>query len=283
MADSEYLIRPMTRWEIDLAMDWAADEGWNPGLYDAHCYQAADPGGFLVGLLDGEPIATISAMKYGDSFGFMGFYIVRPQYRGKGYGLGIWQAAMNSLKGRNIGLDGVVAQQENYKKSGFRLAWRNIRYQGTGGRSAFDKVSIVPLNSLPFDQIMAYERPFFPEDRSDFVRYWINQPDCHGIGIMENDRLAGYGVMRLCRSGWKIGPLFADSPALAETLFLALRSRALPSEPVFLDVPETNPAAVALCVKHAMTPCFETARMYTGETPETPIGRIFGVTSFEIG
>ncbi|MFD2271529.1 hypothetical protein ACFS07_11125 [Undibacterium arcticum] len=71
---SRYTIRVMTRQEVDIAIDWAAAEGWNPGLYDANCFYAADPNGFLIGLLGDEPIATVSVVKYGDSFGFLGFF-----------------------------------------------------------------------------------------------------------------------------------------------------------------------------------------------------------------
>ena len=115
----EYVIRILDEKEVQLAVDWAAVEGWNPGLNDAAIFYRADPQGFLGGFLAGEPAATISAVRYGDSFGFIGFYIVKPELRGRGYGLRLWEAAMNRLAGRNIGLDGVVAQQENYKKSGF--------------------------------------------------------------------------------------------------------------------------------------------------------------------
>ncbi|MGZ4981767.1 MAG: GNAT family N-acetyltransferase, partial [Methylobacter sp.] len=80
MQKNSYTIRTMTRQEINIAVDWATEEGWNPGLHDADCFYAADPSGFLVGLLDDEPIATISVVKYGDSFGFLGFYIVKPEY-----------------------------------------------------------------------------------------------------------------------------------------------------------------------------------------------------------
>ena len=75
----------------------------------------------------------ISAVRYGSGFGFIGFYIVRPNFRGQGYGLQIWNAAMARLAGRTIGLDGVVAQQDNYRKSGFVLAWNNARFEGLGG------------------------------------------------------------------------------------------------------------------------------------------------------
>jgi hypothetical protein len=121
----------MIRQELDVAVDWAAAEGWNPGWHDADCFYAADAGGFLIGLLGDEPIATIAVVRYGVSFGFVGFYIVKAAYRGQGYGLQIWKAGLRRLEGRVVGLDGVVDQQENYKKSGFLLAHRNVRYQGT--------------------------------------------------------------------------------------------------------------------------------------------------------
>ena len=283
MQNKNYTIRTMERKEIDIAIEWAAEEGWNPGLNDADCYYSADPKGFLVGLLGDEPIATISVIKYGESFGFLGFYIVKSEYRGKGYGIQLWNAGLKYLEGRNIGLDGVVAQQDNYKKSGFKLAYRNIRYQGVSGGDLPQGSEIVQLSTLPFETIDSYDRPFFPDKRSQFIKSWINQPDSHALGIMKNGKLAGYGVIRQCRSGYKVGPLFADTPELAETLFLALKARVKPSEPVYLDVPEVNQAAVALAERHNMTVSFETARMYTGVEPDMPLDRLFGVTSFEIG
>jgi len=81
----EYKIRNATREEVDIMVDWAAKEGWNPGLYDANCFYSQDPNGFFVGLLDGKIISTVSAVRYDNTYGFLGFYIVKPQFRGKGY------------------------------------------------------------------------------------------------------------------------------------------------------------------------------------------------------
>jgi hypothetical protein len=36
-------------------VNWAATEGWNPGLADDACFAAVDPEGFLIGELDGAP------------------------------------------------------------------------------------------------------------------------------------------------------------------------------------------------------------------------------------
>ncbi len=283
MPTNDYTIRVMTRQEMDIAIDWAAAEGWNPGVHDADCFHAADPGGFLIGLLGDEPIATISVVRYGTSFGFLGFYIVKPDYRGRGYGLQLWNAGLARLAGRVIGLDGVVAQQDNYRKSGFNLAYQNIRYQGHGGGPAPADAAIVPLSTVPFDELCAYDKPFFPDDRTAFLKCWINQPESTALGILQNGTLAGYGVLRTCRSGHKIGPLFADGPALAERLFLALKARAPADTPVFLDTPAVNSAAVELANRHDMAIAFETARMYRGASPDLPLDRLFGVTTFELG
>jgi GNAT superfamily N-acetyltransferase len=127
----ELIIRVMDRSEMAIAGDWAAAEGWNPGLDDAACFATVDPNGFYLGALDGVAASTISVVNYDDSFAFLGFYIVRPDLRGRGYGLRTWRAAIAHAGSRSIGLDGVVTQQENYRKSGFALAHRNIRFGGT--------------------------------------------------------------------------------------------------------------------------------------------------------
>jgi GNAT superfamily N-acetyltransferase len=259
MHDANYKIRKMTRKDVDIAVEWAAKEGWNPGLHDVDCYYSADPDGFFIGLRDDEPIATFSAVKYGESYGFLGFYIVKPEYRGKGYGIQIWNAGLSYLDGRNIGLDGVVAQQENYKKAGFDFAYRNIRYEGTGGGNPPENSEIVNLSTLPFENIDAYDRPFFPANRSRFLNFWVSQPESYALGIMHKGKLAGYGVMRTCRSGFKIGPLFSDTPELADSLFRALKSRARSSDPGFLDAPEVNREAVTLAEGYHMKVSFETA------------------------
>ncbi len=284
MKQREYTIRTMTRpEEVEMAIDWAAAEGWNPGLSDARCFFSADPGGFLVGLLGAEPIATLSAVKYGAGFAFLGFYMVKPEHRGQGYGLRLWQAGLVALAGRTIGLDGVVGQQENYRKSGFALAYRNIRYQGSGcGRGATDP-AIVPVAVIPFAEIRAYDQPFFPDDRGQFLACWLAQPQGTALAIRHHGALAGYGVIRPCRSGYKIGPLFADDPELATRLFLALQGAVPAGSPIFLDTPERNAAAVALAEEQRMTVAFETARMYQGPFPDLPLDRLFGVTTFELG
>ncbi len=273
----------MTLDQLNMVLDWAAAEGWNPGLHDGACFHGADPNGFLIGLVDGVAVASIFAVKYGTNFGFIGGYIVKPAYRAMGYGLQIWNAAMAYLAGRTIGLDGVLAQQANYARSGFHLAYRNIRFEGRGSGQARADDGVVPLATLPFDAVCRYDRALFPEDRTGFLQCWIGQHAHTAIGIGDAGGVRAFAVLRPCRDGHKIGPLFADTPALAETLLVHLEGVIPQGAPLFLDVPELNTAAMDLARRHGMRQCFETARMYTSALPDLMLARQFGVTTFELG
>ena len=276
----DYVIRTMSRADLDRALEWAAAEGWNPGLDDAEAFYAADPQGFFAGVLDGEMVASISLVAYDARFSFLGFYIVQPAHRGKGLGLKLWQEALARHGTPLVGLDGVVAQQENYKKSGFQLAYRNIRYRGAiaGKPSA----RLVAADTVPFERLLAYDRKFFPAPRSDFLTRWIKPADGNALVAIKEGEIAGFGVIRACLEGLKIGPLYAETERIAAELLTALAATAR-GDNLYLDVPAPNSAAVKLAERYRMRPVFETARMYTGAAPDLPLSQWFGVTSFELG
>ncbi len=273
-------IRTMTREDVDFAIKLAADEGWNPGLSDAGCFHVADRHGFSISEQNGKPVATISAVRYSDDFGFVGLYIVTPEARHKGYGWQIWRHAMRHLGGCNVGLDAVTEQEATYKKAGFSTYYRSARYQSVGGGDMPD--GVVSLSTVPFDRVLAYDALCFPASRSEFMHAWLHAPSVHSYGVMEDDEFKGFGVIRPCGMGYKIGPLFADDEAVADTLFRALCA-SVDDQPVFLDVIEPNKAAQALPKRYGMEEVFVTVRMYTKGEPAIDLGKIFGVTSFELG
>ena len=274
-------VRPMTDGDLDRVIAWAAAEGWNPGLDDAAPFRAVDPTGLLVGTIGGEPVASITVVRYPGDFAFLGFYIVRPEHRGKGYGLAIWRAGLAHGRGCNIGLDGVVAQQDNYRRSGFSLAHRNVRYCGTVDAAMSAEPTLVPLSEISLEGLGTFDRRFFPAERQAFLRQWTSEPR-RGYALLRDGEIGGYGVVRACRTGSKIGPLFAADRRDAELLFTALAAAA-PAQPLSIDLPEPNADARRLAETFGMVPVFETARMYTGADPGLPLNRIYGITTFELG
>ena len=276
-------VRTMTREEVNLAIDLAAAEGWNPGLHDAACFHAADAGGFLVAESGGQPVGCISAVGYGTSFGFIGLYIVVPAWRGRGVGAKLWAAAMARLSDRVVGLDGVPAQQPYYRRKGFELAWQNARFAGPASACGEAPPTIVPLSSVGLAAIEADDRRVFPAPRAPFLQAWLNMADARGMAWVEHGRLRGWALLRRCRVGYKFGPLVADDRDVACGLYEALCATVSPGEMVQLDVPLPNADAVALARSRGLQIVFETARMYTGPPPQVELSRVYGVTTFELG
>jgi hypothetical protein len=288
---SEYLMRQMTRVELDTVIEWAAREGWNPGRHDAEAFYATDPSGFYVGVLDGVVIASLSAVKYGPEYAFVGYYIVVPEHRGKGYGLRLWEHAHADIEGRRAGLDGVLAQIGNYERSGYETVYHNQRYLGANptpnplpvdGEGASGQL-VAPYGAGDLDAICEYDEVMFPAPRRTFLERWLSQPEVQALVLRDGDAVAGYGVVRPARDGWRVGPLFADDGSKAEMLLDGLLGRVPAGASVFIDVPQANAGAIAMVQRRGMTLMFETARMYRGGAPDVDFGRVFGVTSLELG
>ena len=163
-ASAAFRIRRLTSAdEVNAIMaTWAKREGWAPGAADYIPFFAADKDGFFVGEVPEEeffaaggdaaaggggaaaggggdaaatassgkfvPVSSVSAVRYGDGFGFVGLYVCEPSQRGKGYGLAVFKAGMAHLEGRCAGLDGVRQQESNYAKMGFKTVFRHGRY-----------------------------------------------------------------------------------------------------------------------------------------------------------
>lgn len=271
-------IETATAADLSFFVEQAAREGWNPGLNDALCFFKTDPKGFFIAKEGDNIIGCISAVAYNSAFGFMGFYIVLPEWRHKGVGLKLWEAAIHHLPSQTIGLDGVVEQQENYKKSGFHLAYNNMRFEGKAERV----LPFITATPASFEAIYAYDTTVFGMDRHLFLREWLKMPNARVMSIIKNGVVTAYGVIRKCMQGYKIGPLFASDAAQAKDIFNNLIQHTK-GETFYIDIPIENKDALDLVKDAKMRPVFETARMYRGIPPSQRLDHVYGITSFELG
>lgn len=277
------IIRNASRTELDTMIDWAAREGWNPGLDDAVPFWTADPDGYWIAEEDGVVAAALSLVRYDQRYGFLGFYMAHPDYRGQGIGFALWQKAVSEAGERTIGLDGVVAQQDNYRKSGFAFAHANFRYGGDVQCAEPPGTELVSVSPVHIPMLAAYDARFNPARRDAFLREWLKAISTReSFALIRNAQVLGYGTIRACREGHKIGPLFADTETAADLIFRKLAG-SVGGGLIYLDIPEPNAAARALCDRYNLKPVFETARMYRGRAPELPLGQIYGITTFELG
>jgi GNAT superfamily N-acetyltransferase len=278
-------IRPLGREEIGFCFELARAEGWNSGRYDAIPFFTADPHGFLVAEDDeGRKLGCIAAVRY-ETFGFIGLFIVRPDFRGQGVGAHLFDAALEHLDGLPIGLDAVLAEEERYARRGFERAYTIVRYT-SAEREPRDRfgsgIALERLRVLD-DAVIAYDRACFGSARPAFLQAWIAQPDVVALlaRSLSTREILGYGVGREARKGTKIGPLFASRLDVAAILYDTIAGRTRP--PWRLDVPEPNFPAIALTDERRMVRGGENVRMWRGTPPRSELENVYAITSFELG
>jgi GNAT superfamily N-acetyltransferase len=267
-------------------LEWADKEGWNPGIYDADVFWETDPDGYYGYYHNKQLIAGGFIVKYNDLFGFMGGFIVKPEYRSLGIGKKLWYRRRNKLLSRLnkdacIGMDGVIAMQPFYNKGGFEIAFRDERYEITAYDCDVDK-NISGIDAKDHDSIIDYDQKCFGYKRPQFLIPWIIQPESYSFKYSENGILKGYAFVRKAKKGYKICPLFADNKTVAEELYKACLN-SVPGEALYLDIPVINNEAIQLVKKYHAKYVFGCARMYYGTPPVVDTNKIFGMTTFEVG
>jgi len=261
------VLRTATPDEIETMLDWAAAEGWNPGLDDAGAFRAADPEGFFVAELDGAPVAAISVVNHSDDFAFLGFYICRPAFRGKGIGYRLWQHGLRHAGTRTVGLDGVADQEENYARSGFVRTGASLRLEGAlDGQPAAD---VRPVEASDLDGIDKLDAAVNGYARRAFLSTWLEATPTRRSFVLQTDQgFSGFATLRRCRDGVKIGPVVAGSTG--EVILLVRAGlAAMPSEKVILDLPSANEALHQHLLAKGFSQTFATARMFRGTAPQS--------------
>jgi GNAT superfamily N-acetyltransferase len=271
---------------VKTLVSWAEEEGWNPGPNDADVYYATDPDGFYGYYHESNLIAGGSIVSYNKEFGFMGFFIVKLEYRSLGIGRKIWYQRRDILisrlnKDAPIGMDGVIAMQPFYKKGGFEILFRDERFEKIGMEFTTDK-NITTINDEDLESILAYDKQCFGFSRPQFMKPWLKLPGNKTFKYVEDGKLKGFAIVRKANKGYKVCPLFADNEVVAEELYKACLNSVV-GEQLYLDIPVINKGAASIIKKNNASYVFECARMYYGKPPEVEIDKVFGITTFELG
>ena len=273
-----------------------AEEGWRPGRKDAECYLACDPTEAFVGEFNGKPVGCMTMAKYGDSFAFAETYIVNKEFRGKGYGREIWDAAIASARpSRSIGLSGLVEMEKVYKRKGFRSHFYGARFvfhlpnaltrlSETSERSP---VKIKCLEQVNLEGLFKYDADVFGFERHAFLSKWLGVTGSHArVAINNEGSIVGYTFARpIKEEGYKIGPLFADSEPIAEkllkSLFEELREQVDPAVVVSLDTPTEKATELGESLQGNRS--MELAYMVMGDCPDLCFDKWFVYTTIELG
>ncbi len=291
-------IRPLERSDIPLVTHWSRTEGFTPGAGDVSIYSHTDRQGLWVGTIKGKPIGCIAGVRYNQSYGFIGLFIVVPKFRGNGYGLQLWKHALAHLSELPcIGLEAALDRIDDYSSWGFKASSATTRWKCLGDVELRRPLSytledveglmLLQDDKIPSTIVQEYDANREPSPRPHFLADWLKHPAGTVLALVDaNGPCHGFGRIRPCllsdgAEGWRIGPLLADSPILAEYLIRLLVKRH--SGVVLIDTPGLNPIANPLFEKLGFEQESQTLRMYKGEQPPISMRDVYGLACLELG
>lgn len=274
-------VRRMTHTDLETVLDWAAAEGWNPGLDDAGAFLAADPEGFFMTERQGRPAAAISVVNHDADHAFLGLYICHPDFRGQGIGLALWTHALRHAGARSVGLDGVPAQQANYAKAGFAATGSTLRMEGAAP-GQWARGGLRRLQPGDAAALLALDAGAVGHQRPRFLQAWLAASPSRRTVVAEGTGgPVGFATARVCRAGGKIGPVIAPDTPTALALIDAA-ARVLDLDRVAVDVPQQNTPLLEALVAAGFAETFRTARMVRGPAP-VPSASLQAVATLELG
>lgn len=296
-----YQIRAMTDGDRLLVTQWAQAEGFCPGIGDVGIYCDTDRSGVWIGEWDGEPVGCIAGIRYDRHYGFIGLFLVKPAYRGRGFGVALWQQAIAHLADvACVGLEAALQRVEDYQQWGFEPAYYTRRYQLPPAdrrwciRPSFaldlpPGYQLIAGSELTTATVQAYDARHEATPRPLFLREWLERPEGKVMVILdETGDCRGYGRIRPClmpdgamAQGWRLGPLMADSALLAGALLDTLLSDRQGA--VLVDVPEVNKDALYLLEERGFELALLNLRMYKGPAPQLPLEDVYGLACLELG
>ena len=295
--NNNFTIRNIANDDLRKVTDWAKLEGFAPGFDDISIYRNTDKQGLWVGCLDDKPIGSIACIKYNSYYGFIGLFIVKKEFRNRGYGVMLWKHALNYLKDINcIGLEAAPSRINDYEKWRFKTSsvtnrWKLFGYKNLPVNKFYPDIqsdfSVVAGDKISSEAVLNYDSQREPSPRPHFLNDWLG----NSVGIVKalvdkNGMCHGFGRIRPCilqnnNRGWRIGPLLADTPPLAELLIREL-SEGLEEE-ILLDCPGLNPYSNYLLSSLGFFEISKTYRMYKGIQPPFPMNQVYGLACLELG
>ena len=294
---SSLKILPLQDKDINQITQWSRNEGFAPGVGDVGIYQHTDRQGLWVGWLDGIAIGCIAGVRYNPSYGFIGLFLVVKEKRGRGYGLQLWNHALDHLIDLPcIGLEAALDRVDDYAGWGFQASSTTSRWKYIGNgyidsniahrNIDFDGLSILEGSNIPSEVVQSYDAKREPSPRPHFLSDWLEHSAGKVLALVDEQCLChGFGRIRPCLlqdgEGWRIGPLLADSPALAEILL----RRLVADHPgvVLIDSPGKNNFAEPLLRSLGFTEISQTLRMYRGSQPPISMKDVYGLACLELG
>ena len=193
-----------------------------------------------------------------------------------------------------VGLEAAENRIDDYSSWGFQRAstttrWQlevNSRFNQIRSLEVPEGLRLIHGDDIPEPKVQIYDADRELNPRPHFLSDWLHHPAGVVTALIDSQQNChGFARIRPCllknETGWRIGPLLADSPELAELLIMDLlvARQGL----VIMDSPGGNALAAPLLQKLGFKAVGRTLRLYRGVMPSRQLDEVYGLACLELG
>jgi ribosomal protein S18 acetylase RimI-like enzyme len=234
------MFRKMEWTDIPSGLSLCRSAGWNQRSRDWEIFLKLDPQGNRVCVNDeGNVIGTVTTIRYGNHFAWIGMVLVDPNHQRKGIGFGLLEESMQVLKNENcIKLDATPAGRQVYVKLGFEDEYELSRMSASSihNQHLVSHPTAAALTSDDFERVRSLDLKVFGADRMMLLSQMLDGAPELAFQVTEDDHLKGYCFGRPGYRYTHIGPVVATSVEVAKDVVSAALKH-VGNKPVILDVP----------------------------------------------
>ncbi len=182
---------------------------------------------------------------------FVTTFITKPELRGQGIGMKVWDACKKAVAGKNILINAAPDREKMYNRLGFVVSKNRMaivdyvflfKKADTLREVQVDKSVVLDYCQSLFDGICAYDKGIQPIERAAFLKNHIEKSDKVKV-TLRNGKVAGYVCLRKGYKGFMIMPLYANTTEIARQLLKEIVAGVSDNETLKIGIPNGNKEA----------------------------------------
>jgi Acetyltransferase (GNAT) domain len=238
---SDIVARPLREDDLIAASALSREVGWNQTEADWRIF--LDLGSAICLTRNSIPIATAATLRHGDGFAWISMVIVTTGERRRGLAQWLLHRCVSDLLARKMVpvLDATPAGRRVYIGLGFEDCWpmhRLVAQNVRPYRSGSPSVSVRPIETADWPDVVAYDSAIFGADRGVLLRRLAGRVPAAALLAERDGHVVGYVLGREGRVMTQLGPLVAQDDRIARALLEKAIGAA--GAPLTIDVPDQH-------------------------------------------
>ena len=162
-----------------------------------------------------------TALPLDDKTGFIVWYVTKHSWRRRGIGRKVYDASYATLGKRQAGVTAMWDAQDMYARGGYKVSAHSfINYKIPVNdivltRSEFPFL-VTAIKEVDFQKLVKYDKKILPLKREQILKWCVESAHVGLVAMDTEGSIKGWGVMVKSHVGYRMMPLYADTPEIAK-------------------------------------------------------------------